>query len=159
VCCRRGGNVEWVTLRLAYLTFSQLMQWAVLMARDGHVALRVGMIETDLGGEVVEPSSSVVASEVCVRLLAVPTGSERRRHSLVSTVQPVLSGRGGTAGRTRRGGRPRHRVPVGAAVHSAAGRRHRFARHSPGNRWYVDETYVKVNGVWRDVYRAVDQYG
>jgi transposase-like protein len=35
----------------------------------------------------------------------------------------------------------------------------RFARHAPGGRWYVDETYVKVNGVWRYVYRAVDQYG
>jgi transposase-like protein len=35
----------------------------------------------------------------------------------------------------------------------------RFCRHSPGDRWYVDETYVKVNGVWRYVYRAVDQYG
>jgi transposase-like protein len=35
----------------------------------------------------------------------------------------------------------------------------RFCRHSPGDRWHVDETYVKVNGVWRYVYRAVDQYG
>jgi transposase-like protein len=35
----------------------------------------------------------------------------------------------------------------------------RFARHSPGDRWYVDETYVKVNGVWRYVYRAIDQHG
>ena len=35
----------------------------------------------------------------------------------------------------------------------------RFRRHSPGDRWYVDETYVKVAGVWRYVYRAVDQYG
>ncbi|MFC4135900.1 IS6 family transposase [Hamadaea flava] len=35
----------------------------------------------------------------------------------------------------------------------------RFARHSPGDRWFVDETYVKVNGVWRYVYRAVDQHG
>jgi len=35
----------------------------------------------------------------------------------------------------------------------------RFRRHSPGARWFVDETYVKVNGVWRYVYRAVDQYG
>jgi transposase-like protein len=35
----------------------------------------------------------------------------------------------------------------------------RFARHSPGDRWFVDETCVKVNGVWRYVYRAVDQYG
>lgn len=33
----------------------------------------------------------------------------------------------------------------------------RFARHSPGDRWFVDETYVKVNGVWRHVYRAIDQ--
>src|SRR5215471_12673686 len=35
----------------------------------------------------------------------------------------------------------------------------RFARHAPGDRWFVDETYVKVNGVWRYVYRAIDQYG
>jgi len=24
----------------------------------------------------------------------------------------------------------------------------RFARHSPDDRWFVDETHVKVNGVW-----------
>jgi transposase-like protein len=35
----------------------------------------------------------------------------------------------------------------------------RFTRHSPGDRWFVDETYVKVRGVWRYVYRAVDQHG
>jgi transposase-like protein len=35
----------------------------------------------------------------------------------------------------------------------------RLCRHSPGDRWCVDETYVKVNGVWRYVYRAVDQDG
>jgi transposase-like protein len=35
----------------------------------------------------------------------------------------------------------------------------RFARHAPGDRWFVDETYVKVNGVWRYVYRAIDQEG
>ena len=34
----------------------------------------------------------------------------------------------------------------------------RFNGHSPGDRWFVDETYVKVNGVWRYVYRAVDQH-
>ena len=32
-------------------------------------------------------------------------------------------------------------------------------RHAPGDRWFVDETYVKVAGRWRYVYRAVDQYG
>jgi IS6 family transposase len=35
----------------------------------------------------------------------------------------------------------------------------RFCRHAPGDRWYVDETYIEVNGVWRYVYRAVDQHG
>ncbi len=35
----------------------------------------------------------------------------------------------------------------------------RSCRHSVGDRWFVDETYVKVAGVWRLVYRAVDQHG
>jgi len=35
----------------------------------------------------------------------------------------------------------------------------RPSRHSVGDRWFVDETYVRVAGVWRYVYRAVDQYG
>jgi transposase-like protein len=35
----------------------------------------------------------------------------------------------------------------------------RPSRHSVGDRWFVDETYVRVAGVWRYVYRAVDQHG
>jgi transposase-like protein len=35
----------------------------------------------------------------------------------------------------------------------------RPARHATGDRWFVDETYVKVAGRWRYLYRAVDQYG
>jgi transposase-like protein len=35
----------------------------------------------------------------------------------------------------------------------------RCARHAVGCRWQVDETYVKVTGSWRYVYRAVDEYG
>jgi len=35
----------------------------------------------------------------------------------------------------------------------------RPARHNPGDRWFVDETYVKVSGRWRYLYRAVDQFG
>jgi transposase-like protein len=31
--------------------------------------------------------------------------------------------------------------------------------HVAGDRWFVDETYVKVAGVWRYVYRAIDQQG
>jgi transposase-like protein len=35
----------------------------------------------------------------------------------------------------------------------------RPCRHRPGDRWFVDETYVKVAGRWRCVYRAIDQFG
>jgi transposase, IS6 family len=32
------------------------------------------------------------------------------------------------------------------------------ARHSAGDRWFLDETYVKVAGRWTYLYRAVDQH-
>jgi len=35
----------------------------------------------------------------------------------------------------------------------------RPCRHQVGHRWQVDETYVKVAGRWRYVYRAIDQAG
>jgi transposase, IS6 family len=35
----------------------------------------------------------------------------------------------------------------------------RPCRHAVGDRWQVDETYVKVAGRWSYVYRAIDQFG
>jgi transposase-like protein len=35
----------------------------------------------------------------------------------------------------------------------------RPCRHAVGARWQVDETYVRVAGQWRYVYRAIDQFG
>ena len=35
----------------------------------------------------------------------------------------------------------------------------RPCRHAPGDRWFVDETYVKVSGRWVYLYRAIDQFG
>jgi transposase-like protein len=35
----------------------------------------------------------------------------------------------------------------------------RPARHATGDRWFIDETYVKVAGRWIYLYRAVDQRG
>ena len=32
-------------------------------------------------------------------------------------------------------------------------------RRTPGDRWFVDETYVKVAGRWIYLYRAIDQFG
>jgi IS6 family transposase len=34
----------------------------------------------------------------------------------------------------------------------------RPCRHSVGDRWFVYETYIRVSGVWRYLYRAVDQH-
>ncbi|SHN44647.1 IS6 family transposase [Cryptosporangium aurantiacum] len=34
-----------------------------------------------------------------------------------------------------------------------------FTRHAPGDRWFADETYVKVAGKWTYLYRAIDQFG
>jgi transposase-like protein len=35
----------------------------------------------------------------------------------------------------------------------------RPCRHVPGDRWFADETYVKVAGRWVYLYRAIDQDG
>ena len=35
----------------------------------------------------------------------------------------------------------------------------RPCRRLPGDRWYVDETYVKISGRWTYLYRAIDQHG
>ncbi len=35
----------------------------------------------------------------------------------------------------------------------------RPCRHGPGDRWFADETYVKVAGGWCCLCRAIDQFG
>ena len=35
----------------------------------------------------------------------------------------------------------------------------RPCRHAVGDRWQVDETYLKIGGSWRYLYRAIDQFG
>jgi len=49
-------------------------------------------------------------------------------------------------------GHPRPRSP---SLNSYA----RPCRHRAGDRWFADETYVRVGGRWRYVYRAIDQFG
>jgi transposase, IS6 family len=34
----------------------------------------------------------------------------------------------------------------------------RPGRHATGNRWFVEDTYVKVAGRWTYLYRAIDQH-
>lgn len=47
-------------------------------------------------------------------------------------------------------------VQLFAPLYQEAARLH---RRCVGRRWAVDETYVKVAGVWQDVYRALDERG
>ena len=35
----------------------------------------------------------------------------------------------------------------------------RPCRHAVGDRWQADESYTKVAGRWRYIYRAIDQFG
>jgi transposase, IS6 family len=35
----------------------------------------------------------------------------------------------------------------------------RPCRHAPGDRWFVDKTYLKIAGRWTYLYRAIDQFG
>ena len=35
----------------------------------------------------------------------------------------------------------------------------RARQHIIGDRWHVDETYLKVDGSWRYLFRAIDQFG
>ncbi len=35
----------------------------------------------------------------------------------------------------------------------------RARRHIVGDRWHVDETYLKIGGTWRYLFRAIDQFG
>jgi hypothetical protein len=48
---------------------------------------------------------------------------------------------------------------VGAAVYPLLAEAARRCRHGIGDRWQVDETYVRVAGRWRYLYRTVDQSG
>ena len=48
---------------------------------------------------------------------------------------------------------------MGTAVHPLLVDAARPCRHAPGDRWFVDESYVKVAGRWVYLYRAIDQYG
>jgi transposase-like protein len=108
------------------------------------------------GGRLV---GDVVGEFLSACWLPVSAGGDRDGGPLVPALRPVLPGRRGTAGRAR------HTVDhvtiyrwgqrFTAEFIEAA----RPCRHVPGDRWFADETYVKVAGRWTYLYRAIDQHG
>jgi hypothetical protein len=94
-----------------------------------------------------------------VRWVPVPARCDLVGGALISPLRVVLPRRGRTPCRTRGRCRPRHDLPVVQRFTPLVIDAAKPCRHSVGDRWFVDETYVKVAGVWRYVYRAVDQHG
>ena len=103
--------------------------------------------------------SEITCEDLGVHWLAFPARGDLVGGAQVSALGVVLPGSGGTSRRTWHRGRPRDAVPVGAAVHTLVDRGCPAESASGRDRWFVDETYVKVSGAWRHVYRAVDQHG
>jgi putative transposase len=86
-----------------------------------------------------------------------------RRHPDVRALVCGLSAESSTPGRddggARNFGRPFDRAPLGhqgVASLEKAFRRHKKA---VGRSWRMDETYIKVRGQWKFLYRAVDKEG
>ena len=105
------------------------------------------------------PSSPRCDRTIRLRWLLLPARRDRAGGALVPTLRAVVSRHRGAARRTRHRRGSRHGLPLGPAIHADAGRGRPPCRHAVGDRWQVDETYVKVAGHWRYVYRAIDQFG
>jgi putative transposase len=56
---------------------------------------------------------------------------------------------------------PSEHLPLGSKAHASTGEAaFRKGRKCPvGNSWRMDETYIKIKGQWRHLYRAVDKAG
>jgi transposase-like protein len=104
--------------------------------------------------------SSSASIEVQLRGVPLPSGCDHARGSLVlalradayRNVEELLAERGVTVDHVTIYRWVQRFTPL---LIDAA----RPCRHAPGDRWFVDETYVKVAGRWVYLYRAIDQYG
>jgi transposase-like protein len=103
--------------------------------------------------------SSSASIEVQFRGVSLPSGCDHARGSLVPAlrcshrdVEELLAERGITVDHVSIFRWVQRFTPL--LAEAARPRRHRV-----GDRWWVDETYVKVSGRWRYVYRAIDQFG
>jgi hypothetical protein len=128
-------------------------------AQAGSVALSAGKIEADWSGDVIDPPPWLVAaSEVGAgriwfppEVIVVAVRWYLRFNLSYRDVEELLLERGIEVDHVTVYRWEQRFTPLLA---DAA----RLCRHAPGDRWFVDETYVRVSGVWRYVYRAVDQH-
>src|SRR5205823_12851945 len=109
--------------------------------------------------EIAPTPSALPGPTFGLRRLPVPARGHHPGGPVVPAVRPVLSGRRGAPRRTRHRGRPREHLSVGPAVRAEFAEAARARQHVVGDGWHVDETYVKVGGIWHYLFRAIDQFG
>ncbi len=80
-------------------------------------------------------------------------------HPLVCGLPAGLPAPRGDNGRARRVGRPFIDQSVGHSFPAAHREDGAETQASAGGSWRIDETYIKVKGVWNYLYRAVDKQG
>jgi IS1 family transposase len=115
--------------------------------------------QRDSGHEISPIRSPPAGAEFGLRRIPVPARGHHPCGPLVATVRSFPPGGRGAPRRTRHRSRSREHLPVGPAVRAGVRRAARARRHVAGDRWHVDETYVKVSGTWRYLFRAIDQFG
>ena len=132
------------------------------VAEQGLAGLGDDRVPVPLRGAVIALSVSLVAMEAPHQRAPQRTGSHHREreteehnhHDEKAKIRRGPRTRGGTH-------REIHNFSFARRTSNSLGTvaLARPCRHAVGDRWFVDETYVKVAGRWRYVYRAIDQHG
>ena len=99
------------------------------------------------------------AGRSLLRRLPLPIRCDCARGPLIPTLRPDYREPRGAPGRAWDPGRPRHPLPVGAAVHAAACRSRPARPISCGRSLAGRRDVVRVAGRWQYVDRAIDQFG
>ena len=120
---------------------------------------RPGFRRRDWRDEIAPIPSPLPSPPFGLRRLPLPAGGHRPGRPVVPTVR--LSYRDVEELLAERGVEVDH-VSIYRWVQRFAPEFAEAARarqHVVGDRWHVDETYVKVGGIWRYLFRALDQFG
>ena len=102
----------------------------------------------EVGGE--DPGGLCVQELPPGRSVPAPSGFSCARRIVSRAILRTVAGRPG---------RRRLLVPFPGGEPAVPGQQRRPCRHVPGDRWFADETYVKVAGRWTYLYRAIGQHG
>lgn len=79
--------------------------------------------------------------------------------AVVRCLSPQLSRSGAADAGARLCGRPQYDSTLGCALRASHRKAFRKNKKRTGNRWRLDETYIKIKGEWKYLYRAVDKLG